>query len=45
MTRLEQYKEARRKAQELMRRAQQSWVRHHDTPRYQVGDQAQWEVR
>jgi hypothetical protein len=39
MTRLEQYSEARRKAQELMQQAQQSWVRHCDTPRYQVGDQ------
>jgi hypothetical protein len=38
-TRLEQYNEARRKAQDLMRRAQQSWVRHRDTPKYQVGDQ------
>jgi hypothetical protein len=39
MTRLEQYNEARRKAQELMRCAQQSWVRHRDTPKYKVGDQ------
>jgi hypothetical protein len=39
MTRLEQYNEARRKAQELMKRAQQSWVRHRNTPRYQIGDQ------
>jgi transposase InsO family protein len=29
-TRLEQYDEARRKAQELMQRVQQSWVRHRD---------------
>jgi hypothetical protein len=38
-TRLEQYDEAWRKVQELMQRAQQSWVRHRDTPKYQVGDQ------
>jgi hypothetical protein len=38
-TRLEQYNEAQHKAQELMRRAQQSWVRHRDTPKYKVGDQ------
>jgi transposase InsO family protein len=36
---LEQYNEARCKAQELMRRVQQSWVRNRDTPKYQVGDQ------
>jgi hypothetical protein len=28
-----------------MRRVQQSWVRHHDTPRYQVGDQVWLEGR
>jgi hypothetical protein len=44
-TRLEQYNEAQCKAQELMRRAQQSWVRHHDTPKYQVGDQVWLEGR
>src|SRR5580698_4467773 len=44
-THLEQYNEARRKAQELMRRAQQSWVRHRDMPRYQVGDQVWLEGR
>jgi hypothetical protein len=38
-TRLEQYNEAWHKAQELMQRAQQSWVRHRDTPKYQVRDQ------
>jgi hypothetical protein len=38
-TRLEQYNEARRKAQDLMQRAQQSWVRYRDTPKYKVGDQ------
>ena len=45
MTRIEQYKEARDKAQELMRKAQVSWVKHHDTPRYQVGDQVWLEGR
>jgi hypothetical protein len=44
-TRLEQYNEARRKAQDLMRRAQQSWVRHHDTPKYKEGDQVWLEGR
>jgi hypothetical protein len=44
-TRLEQYNEARCKAQELMQRVQQSWVRHRDTPRYQVGDQVWLEGR
>jgi hypothetical protein len=38
-TRLEQYNETQCKAQELMQRVQQSWVRHCDTPRYQIGDQ------
>jgi hypothetical protein len=44
-TRLEQYNEARRKAQELMRQAQQSWVRNRDTPKYQVRDQVWLEGR
>jgi hypothetical protein len=44
-TRLEQYNEARRKAQDLMRRAQQSWVRHRDTPKYKTGDQVWLEGR
>ena len=44
-TRLEQLRAARDKAQELMRRAQQSWVKHRDTPRYQVGDQVWLEGR
>jgi hypothetical protein len=38
-TRLEQYNEAWHKVQELMRHAQQSWVRHCDMPKYRVGDQ------
>ena len=36
---LEQFKEARNKVQELMKKAQQSWVKNHDTPKYKVGDQ------
>ena len=44
-TRLEQLRAARDKAQELMRRAQRSWVRNKDTPRYQVGDQVWLEGR
>jgi hypothetical protein len=28
-----------------MRRAQQSWVQHHDMPKYQVGDQVWLERR
>src|SRR5258708_9583458 len=37
--RLEQFREARRRAQELMIKAQQSWVKHRDTPNYRLGDQ------
>ena len=44
-TRLEQLRAARDKAQELMRRAQRSWVKNKDTPRYQVGDQVWLEGR
>jgi hypothetical protein len=44
-TRLEQYNEAWRKAQELMRWAQQSWVQHRDTPKYKEGDQVWLEGR
>ncbi len=36
--RLDQFKRARQRAQELMIKAQQSWVQHKDTPRYQEGD-------
>ncbi len=36
--RLDQFKKARQHAQELMTKAQQSWVRHKDTPRYHEGD-------
>jgi hypothetical protein len=44
-TRLEQYNEARRKAQELMRRVQQSWVQDCDMPKYKIGDQVWLEGR
>ena len=36
--RLEQFKMARRHAQELMIKAQKSWVKHKDTPKYKEGD-------
>ena len=36
--RLDQFKRARQHAQELMIKAQQSWVKHKDTPKYQDGD-------
>jgi len=35
---LEQFKEARKKAQELMIKVQQSWIKHRSTPKYQEGD-------
>ena len=44
-TRLEQLKEARNKAQELMKKAQLSWVKHRDTPKYKEGDQVWLEGR
>ena len=37
--RIEQFKRARDQAQELMRKAQQSWIKHRNTPKYKVGDQ------
>jgi hypothetical protein len=37
--RLEQLKQARDMAQQLMIKAQQSWVKHRDTPKYKEGDQ------
>jgi hypothetical protein len=37
--RLKQLKQARDKAQQLMIKAQQSWVKHRDTPKYKEGDQ------
>ncbi len=36
--RLDQFKRARQRAQELMIKAQQSWVKHKDTPKYQEQD-------
>ncbi len=36
--RLDQFKKARQHAQELMIKAQQSWVKHKDTPKYREGD-------
>ena len=36
--RVEQFKEARQKAQAMMIKAQQSWVKHKDTPKYKEGD-------
>ncbi len=34
MLRIDQFKRARQRAQELMIKAQQSWVKHKDTPEY-----------
>ena len=42
---LEQFKEARHHAQELMIKAQQSWVKYKDTPKYWVSDQVWLEGR
>ncbi len=36
--RIDQFKKARQRAQELMIKAQQSWVKHRDTPKYHEGD-------
>ncbi len=36
--RIDQFKRARQHAQELMIKAQQSWVKHRDTPKYHEGD-------
>ncbi len=36
--RVDQFKQARQRAQELMIKAQQSWVKHKDTPKYHEGD-------
>jgi hypothetical protein len=43
--RVDQLKEARNKAQKLMAWAQQSWIKHKNMPRYQVGDQVWLEGR
>jgi hypothetical protein len=42
---LEQLKQARDTAQQLMIKAQQSWVKHRDTPKYKKGDQVWLEGR
>ena len=36
--RVDQFKEARAQAQNLMIKAQKSWIRHKDTPKYKEGD-------
>ncbi len=36
--RIDQFKRARQRAQELMIKAQRSWVKHKDTPKYHEGD-------
>ena len=45
LTRLEQMAEARNRAQELMKRAQISWIKNRDTPKYKEGDQVWLEGR
>src|SRR5271170_627005 len=39
LTRLQQFREARKNAQELIKKAQTLWIKHRDTPRYREGDQ------
>ncbi len=41
--RLQQFKEARVQAEELMIKAQNLWVKHKDMPHYQIGDLMQLE--
>ena len=36
---LDKFKQAQKRAEELMIKAQKSWVRNKDTPKYKVGDQ------
>jgi hypothetical protein len=36
--RIQQFKEARERAQQSMIKAQKSWVKHKDTPKFQLGD-------
>ena len=43
--RLDQFKQARKRVEELMIKAQKSWVKHKDTPKYKVGDQVWLEGR
>ena len=38
MLRLNQFKEARAQAQNLMIKAQKSWVKHQDMPKYKEGN-------
>ena len=45
MTRTEQFKEVRNRAQELMKKAQRSWVKNRDMPKYKVGDRVWLEGR
>ena len=42
---LDQFKQARKRAEELMIKAQWSWVKNKDTPRYKVRDQVWLEGR
>ena len=39
MLRVQQFKEARTRAQELMVKAQRAWVKHRNMPKFKVGDQ------
>ena len=41
---LEQLKEARKNAQELMTRVQTLWIKHKATPKYEIGDMVWLEV-
>ena len=43
--RINQFKEARRHTQQSMIKAQKSWVKHHDTPKFQKGDMVWLEGR
>ena len=43
--RLDQFQQARKHAEELMIKAQRSWVKNKDTPRYKVRDQVWLEGR
>jgi hypothetical protein len=43
--RVKQFKEARQRAQSLMIKAQQSWIKNKDTPKFQIGDQVWLEGR
>ena len=43
--RVQQFKEARTQAQELMVKVQKTWVKHRNTPKFRVGDQVWLEGR